>query len=125
MRDTIPTAEEILITFRSMGSTKAPGPDGLSVLFFCEYWGIISSAVIATVQDFFNSGRLLRTMNHTFIVLIPKVVNPHRVTHYRLISLCNVCYKVISKIIATPIEEVSAPYDFCQSICLCAGMVDS
>jgi hypothetical protein len=34
------------------------------------------------------------------VVLIPKVDGPERITQYRLISLCNVVYKVIAKMLA-------------------------
>lgn len=101
LQDSVPTSEEILVSLKSLGSIKAPGPDGLLALFFKEYWYIIFPKVIFIVQDFFNVSQLLRSLNHAFIVLIPKVENLHRVNHYHPISLCNVYYKVISKIIAT------------------------
>jgi len=47
-----------------------------------------------------TSGSLLKSINHTFITLIPKVQNPEHVINFRPISLCNVIYKIVSKVIA-------------------------
>ena len=47
-----------------------------------------------------NSGSLLKSINHTFITLIPKVPNLERVIEFRPISLCNMIYKIVSKVIA-------------------------
>ena len=51
-----------------------------------------------------NSGTLLKSINHTFITLIPKVNNPENVSEFRPISLCNVIYKIISKVIANHLK---------------------
>ena len=50
------------------------------------------------VNDFFVNGTSLNTNNHTLIALIPKLDNPDLVQHYHPIRLCNVVYKIISKI---------------------------
>jgi hypothetical protein len=42
----------------------------------------------------------LNELNHTFIALIPKRLGPFSVNHFRAISLCNIIYKIISKILA-------------------------
>lgn len=104
--DFIPTGEEIFTTVKFLGSTKLPGPDGLPALFYTAYWDIVSTEVICKVQDFFNTGCLFLSMNHTFLVLIPKVDHPFKVAHYQLISLCNVSYKIITKIIETRLKFV-------------------
>lgn len=49
---------------------------------------------------------MLKEMNHTHIVLIPKTVSPSIVHQFRLISLSNVCYKIIAKILSNRLKLV-------------------
>ena len=58
------------------------------------------SEVCRAMLDFTNSGFLDPSINATNIVLIPKVKNPTQITEYRPISLCNVIYKLIAKVLA-------------------------
>ena len=44
-------------------------------------------------------------MNHTFITLIPKCPNPTTIHQYHPISLCNISYKIISKILANRLKS--------------------
>ena len=44
--------------------------------------------------------------NDTFLVLIPKVENPQMVSQLRPIGLCNVAYKVVSKVIVNRIKPI-------------------
>lgn len=45
-------------------------------------------------------GNMLKNINYILIALIPKVQNPENVNEFRPISLCNVVYKLISKVLA-------------------------
>jgi hypothetical protein len=51
-----------------------------------------------------NNISVLEGWNSTTIVLIPKIDNPEMVTHFRPISLFNVVYKVISKMLSNHLK---------------------
>ena len=53
-----------------------------------------------------NSGTILPSLNHTFISLIPKVKSPEYVIEFRPIALCNIVYKLVSKVLANRLRKV-------------------
>ncbi|CAA7042887.1 unnamed protein product [Microthlaspi erraticum] len=93
---TIPEIEEAVF---AIGPHRAPGPDGFSGAFFHQFWGSIKQTIIKEIQLFFECGILDPIHNQTNICLIPKVSPPSSMTDFRPISLCNVSYKIISKIL--------------------------
>ena len=97
---------EIKSALFSMNPNKAPGQDGMSPLFFLKFWHVVKSNLIAAIRHFFQTSNLPKSWNHTVISLIPKIQNPTNLKSYRPISLCNVVYKVISKILANRLKNV-------------------
>ena len=55
-------------------------------------------------KPFSHSGSLFKPLNHTFLTVIPKTPFPDEVIHFRPISLCNVIYKTISKILVNKLK---------------------
>jgi hypothetical protein len=98
------TAEEVQVALKQMAPIKAPGPDGLPPIFYQKYWQLIGKDVTTAVLTCLNSGKILKAINHTYITLIPKVQNPEEVMEFCPISLCNVIYKLISKILANRLK---------------------
>ena len=53
-----------------------------------------------------NTGFIPKSINTTFISLIPKIQNPKKVLDSRPISLCNVFYKLIVKVLVNRLNLV-------------------
>ncbi|KAF3795111.1 hypothetical protein EJ110_NYTH06015 [Nymphaea thermarum] len=51
---------------------SAPGPDGFGNSFFQSNWSVVQEAVTRAIRGFFESGRLVKSINRTHIVLLPK-----------------------------------------------------
>ena len=62
--------------------------------------------MINAVLDFLNNGIMEPDFNYAHIVLIPKIKSPEKITDYRPISLCNVIYKIISKVLANKLKQI-------------------
>ncbi|XP_018479530.1 uncharacterized protein LOC108850504 [Raphanus sativus] len=106
---TIPSHVEIQEALFAIHPDKAPGPDGFSASFFQTNWEAVGPAIVSEIQIFFSSGTLLFSINETHIKLIPKIPSPKIVADYRPIALCNVYYKIISKILSLRLKPVLSP----------------
>lgn len=100
-----PSDDEIRKAVFDINPDKAPGPDGMTSLFFQKYWGITDVAMRQTVKDFFQHSTLDPRLNQTNICLIPKTDRPSEMSEFLPISLCNVSYKVISKILSKRLKR--------------------
>ncbi|KAK3023291.1 hypothetical protein RJ639_043641 [Escallonia herrerae] len=102
----IPLITEISSTLMKFSNLKAPEPNEMTSLFYKTYWESINFDVCRTIQSFFSGNSSLLELNHTNIALIPKIPSPTKAEHYRPISLCNVIYKVISKLLANKLKPL-------------------
>lgn len=92
-----PSEDEVLAALRSSPRNSSLGPDGFGSAFYLSYWEIVKEDVVAAAKDFFTGTSLPRFYSSSFIVLIPKVVEPKIFDKFRPISLCSVAYKKILK----------------------------
>ena len=90
---------EIKKAIFSMRALKAPGPVELHSLFFQSQWDMEGESICSIVLDIFAHLQQIRWFNKTFIMLISKVDAPEYILQFRLLSLCDVIYKAITKII--------------------------
>ncbi|KAL0409763.1 UNVERIFIED_CONTAM: putative mitochondrial protein [Sesamum radiatum] len=98
------TAAEAKQALFGMFPFKSPGPDGMSPIFFQQFWNIVGTDVSNSVLRILNERSFLYKMNYTHVVLIPKCDNLEVVSQLRPISLCNVVVKIASKCLANRLK---------------------
>ncbi|XP_074293711.1 uncharacterized protein LOC141620847 [Silene latifolia] len=96
--------DEVLDALNQMHPLKAPGPDGTNGLFYQTYWSTVGPEVVRAVLAILRGERSPRDINKTNIVLIPKKKAPDKIRDFRPISLCNVVYKLVSKVLANRLK---------------------
>jgi hypothetical protein len=98
--------QEVWEVVQEMNGDKASGPDGFSMAFFQHCWGFLKKDIMAVFSEFHNSRQFERSLNATFISLIPKNVDALEVKDFRPISLVGGVYKIISKVLANRLKSV-------------------
>ena len=100
------TKAEVEVALKQMAPLNAPGLDGMLPIFFQHYWNSIGDDVVKAVLSCLNSKKILLGLNHTFITLISKVKSPEYITEFCPIALCNILYKLVSKVLANGLKRV-------------------
>ena len=99
------TEQEIKDSVFAVAPSKAPGPDGFTAEFYQQFWPDIKQTIIDEVTRFFDRNELDESHNHTNLCLISKVGVPTSMSDFRPIALCNVSYKIISKILVNRLKN--------------------
>jgi hypothetical protein len=100
------TKQEIDSIIVALPSYKSPGPDGFNTNFIKKCWHIISQDFYDLCEQFYHEDVCLRSINGSFIVLVPKKENPQSVGDFRPISLLNNSMKIITKLLANRLQTV-------------------
>lgn len=93
-------AEEAQDAVFSMNPDKSAGVDGFNPGFYQQHWDIVGADVIKACLQWIQQREIPDNLNNTVLVMIPKKKEPDQVTDLRPIALCNVVYKVMSKLLA-------------------------
>ncbi|CAN1177469.1 LINE-1 reverse transcriptase homolog [Linum perenne] len=89
-----------------MAGDKAPGPDGFNAFFYKNSWSVTGDEVVETVRYFMEKGVMPSAVNSVILALIPKKTQAAEMKDFRLISWCNVLYKIVSKVLANRLSVV-------------------
>ncbi|XP_050238425.1 uncharacterized protein LOC126687917 [Mercurialis annua] len=74
--------------------------------FYKHSWGVIKGDIIKAVQEAFQNGKILKNINSTSVVVIPKSPNAENLGDFRPIACCNVIYKIITKILSSRLSPI-------------------
>lgn len=91
-----------------MAPHTTSGLDGMPPIFYKFFWHVVGEDITTVVLCALNSGIVPESINTTFISLIPKIKSPKKVLDFRPVSLCNVVYKLIAKLVANRLKNFLA-----------------
>ena len=105
---------EIFEVIMEFNGDKSPRPNGFPMAFFQPCWGTLKSDIMAVFHHFHVIGQFEKSLNATFIALIPKKATTVEVKDFRPINLVRGVYKILAKVLATRLrmvlgEIISAP----------------
>ncbi len=98
--------EEVVQVLKDVQGNKASGPDGFTMAFFQKCWNVLEK----DVMDFFGEVHMYckfeKSLNTTFLSLIPKKVDATNIRNFHPISLIGSFYKLLSKVLANRLRLV-------------------
>ena len=98
---------ECTSALRDFNSNKTPGTDGLPAEFYRFFWPDICHDLIASYNYAFQHGTMSISQRRGIISLIPKKGKDKSILeNLSPISLLNVDYKILTKIVANRIEKI-------------------
>ena len=101
------TLEELKDALASFADNKSPGEDGFTKEFYQTFFDLIGKDLLNSYNDSFQKGSLSISQKRGTITLIPKgEINLTDLKNWRPISLLNVDYKLLSKVLAKRIEQL-------------------
>jgi hypothetical protein len=98
--------EEIKEAVFSSYADGAPGPDGLSFMFYQCFWDIVKFDLINLFEDWFEGDLDIFRLNFAMMTLIPKENDAREMKKFRPISLLNCSFKIFTKVLTNRIAKI-------------------
>ena len=104
------TREECYKVLKEMKCNKSPGNDGYTVEFYCTFWPLLGEIIVESFNESYKTGELSISQKQGIITLIEKEgKNTFYIKNYRPITLLNVDYKILSKVLSNRIKDMRSP----------------
>nr|CAN70181.1 hypothetical protein VITISV_000006 [Vitis vinifera] len=92
--------EEIFVVVSSCCCDKAPGLDDFTMAFWLFCWDVVKPKILGLFRELYFHGTFQRSLNSTFLLLIPKKEGIEDLKDFRPISLVGSVYKLLAKVLA-------------------------
>lgn len=74
---------------------------------FChKRWNLVKDKLFRMMMEFHRSCKLVKSINSSFIELIPKSANPCEISNFRPIYLVSSLYKIVTKVLSHRLKEI-------------------
>jgi hypothetical protein len=100
------TGEEVKAVLYQFDPDKAPMSDDFTLHFYRKCWEIIKKDLLRMIKYVQTTCKIGGTTNTSFLALIPKDKNVSSFDRFCPISLCNVSYKILAKIIPNRLKHM-------------------
>eukprot|EP00253_Pinus_taeda_P022851 PITA_22851 len=100
------TQKEFKEALFAMDPDKSLGPEGFTPRFLQACWQIVEKEFCKMIQKSQDCQKIGGCTNSTFLALIPKEKGANTFSRFCPISLCNIGYKVITKVIANRLKRI-------------------
>lgn len=100
------TDDEIRSNAFKIGKDRAPGLDRMTYAFYQQLWTTIGEDIMKDIWSFFETSVMPSQLYQMHIFLIPMIEQPSHMSDYHPISLWNVSYKIISKILIRHLKKI-------------------
>ena len=98
----MPKVKEVMFVIRGM---KALGDGDSLIVFYQKSWNTVGDSIYKLVKEAFE-GRPFEDINKTLLVLTPKNEKPELMNQFRIISLYNVIYKCVTKVLISKLKPM-------------------
>ena len=92
--------DEVFGVVQDFNGDKVLGPNGFTMAFFQSYWSMVKTNIMNVFHTFHAHAVFEKSLNATFLALIPKKADAMDVKDFRPISLVRGLYKIIAKVLA-------------------------
>ena len=104
--DQILTLQELKDALNCLAENKTPGEDGFTKEFYAAFFDLLSSDLLNSYKEAFSKGALSISQRRGTITILPKGdTNLTDLTNWRPISLLNIDYKILTKVLALRLEK--------------------
>ena len=100
------SVEEVYSALSELNGDKAPSPNGFPLTFWQFCWEFVKDEIMGFFKEFHARGRFFKSLNTTFLVLVPKNGGTHNLRVYRPIILVGGLYKLLAKVLASRLKKV-------------------
>ncbi|CAI6001531.1 unnamed protein product [Closterium sp. NIES-65] len=100
------TEKEVRTALHEMASNKTPGKDGLPKEVFELHWDKLGKHVMELVREFSQSSSLPTSVKDAVTILLHKKGAKEQLENYRPITLLNISYKLLARVLASRIKKV-------------------